>query len=159
MVIGLLVIVSLISLIPFAAADEIPEIWINGCPAGGGYCPTPLTITGRQVGTFSMSLTLDGKTDNLKGSPEVLPFQVCSASINYEGGCEYLSAYVTPIPGNPMDNPNGGDNPWIMGYDMSLTIPYYVSGAVTLNIPAGCCTDSHGTIFPATTIEIASGSV
>jgi hypothetical protein len=106
-----------------------------------------------------MSLTLGGKPDTLKGSPQVPPFQVCSDSINYEGGCEYVSAHVTPVPGNPMDNPNGGDNPWIMGYDMSLQIPYYITGTVTLNIPAQCCTDTHGSIFPATTIEIASGSV
>jgi len=157
MLFGLLIIVSLVSLIPFAAGDQNPQVWINGCPPGS-YCPTPLTISGRQV-TFSMSLTLSGNPDTLQGSPQILPFQVCSDSIDYEGGCEYVSAYVTPVPGNPMDNPNGGDNPWILGYDMSLYIPYYISGTVTLNIPAQCCTDSHGTIFPTTTIELATGSV
>ena len=153
MLVSLLVLLSLISLIPFAAGDQTPEIAINGCQVGAdcsmdpGY--VPYTLSGRQV-SFMMELTLGGKPDNLKGSPRELPFQVCSTS----GGCEYVNAYVTPIPGNPMENPNGGDNPWTLGYYIHFNIPVYMNGIVTFGIPAGCCTDSQGNIFPPTTITI-----
>ena len=162
--IGPLVILSLISLIPFAAGSQTPQIAINGCAVGAncdmdpGY--VPYTINGRQV-SLGMELTLPGPTpscsympqcstvpDGLPSGTREIPFQVCSTT----AGCEYVNAKITYVQSSFALTTSSCCTYYT--YEISFYLPVYMNGFVTFQIPAGCCRDSQGNIFPPTDISL-----